>query len=163
MIKKTKVRFVARLWYYFRMGYATYLTFLLGAVQTLVVVWYLAIKDTPALANLFGHFVPFAVVVSAVGIPPTILVGWLHLKRSPAYSSELDIGVEANPYNYKFPPGFALEAIGPWYLELLLMMRRLLESEQLLTSEDKTRLRELEQKLRILNKGGFVGNPRRNL
>jgi hypothetical protein len=163
MIRKTKIGFVARLWYYFRIGYATYLTFLLGAVQTLIVVWYLAIKDTPVIANLFGHFVPFAVVVCAVGIPPTILIGWLHLKRSPAYSSELDIGVESNPYNYKYPPGYTKEAWGPMFLEILVMLERLLDSEELVTTEDKARLQGLKDKLTLLKEGGFVGSPRRSL
>jgi len=156
----SKLGFVARLWYYFRIGYGTYLTFLLGAVNTLVVVWYLAIREVPLIESLFGRFVPFAVAVTLVGVPLSVAMGWLHIKRTPAYSSELDIGVEANPYYYKLPPGFNREAFAPLYLELLTQMTRLLDVQNLLTNEDKSRIEELEQKMRLLISGGLVGTPR---
>ena len=156
----SKFGFVARLWYYFRIGYGTYLTFLLGAVNTLVVVWYLAIREVPAIENFFGHFVGFAVVVALVGVPLSVAMGWLHIKRTPAYSSEMDIGVEANPYYYKLPPGYNKEAFAPLYLELLTQTTRLLDAQNLLTSEDKSRIEALEQKMRLLIDGGLVGTPR---
>jgi len=65
----SKLGFVARVWYYFRIGYSTYLTFVLGAANTLVVVWYLAIREVPAIENFFGHFVPFAILTTLVGVP----------------------------------------------------------------------------------------------
>jgi len=156
----TRLRYLARLWFYFRIGYATYLTFLLGVINTLIVVWYLAIQQAPEIQNLFGHFVPFAVFTILVGGPLSVLVGWLHLKKSSAYASEMDIGVEANPYYYKFPPGYTKEVLGPLYLELLLQMKRLLSSQKLLDDEQRKRIEELEKKLQILNDGGHVGNPR---
>lgn len=159
----SKLGFVARLWYYFRIGYGTYLTFLLGAVNTLVVVWYLAIREVPAVENLFGHFVPFAVLVTLVGVPLSVAMGWLHLKRTPAYTSELDIGVEANPYYYKLPPGYNKEAFAPLYLELLTQVTRLLDAHKLLTNDDKSRIEALDRKMRLLIEGGFVGTPRTRL
>lgn len=156
----SKVGFLARLWFYFRMGYSTYLTFLLGYVSTLVTVYYLAIKNIPDLLNVFPHFVPFAVLATVIGGPLSITIGWVHLKRSPAYRSEIDIGVEANPYYYKLPPGFNREVFAPLYLELLVQMKRLLESQKLLNTEEKTRIEELERKLHVLIDGGLVGTPR---
>jgi len=100
-------------WYYFRIGYSTYLTFLLGYVSTLVMVYYLAIKNLPILVDIFPRFVPFAIVALLVGAPLSVLIGWVHLKRSPAYSSEADIGVEANPYTYKLSPGVWREVFAP--------------------------------------------------
>lgn len=157
------LRFVARLWYYFRMGYATYLTFLLGYVSTLITVYYLAIKNIPALLDVFPKFVPFAVLSTVIGVPLSIGIGWLHLKRSLAYSSEMDIGVESNPYYYKFPPGYTLEVWGPVYLELLLQVKKLLAANKLLNDEERERIENLEKKLRILNEGGYIGQPRRRL
>lgn len=162
-MQKSRLNFIARLWFYFRQGYATYLTFILGALNTLVVVWYLAIKDYPLVENLFGHFESFAVVTTLIGVPLAIVLGWLHYKRTPAYTSELDIGVEANPYYYKYPPGYNRDVWGPLYLELLTMIRRLSESNKLVSAEEKTRLDELERKLKILNEGGYVGQPRRKI
>jgi hypothetical protein len=157
------LRFVARLWFYFRMGYATYLTFLMGYVSTLITVYYLAIKSIPALLDVFPKFVPFAALSTVIGVPFSIGIGWLHLKRSLAYSSEMDIGAESNPYYYKLPPGYTLEVWGPVYLELLLQMKKLLAANKLLDEEGKERIENLEEKLRILNEGGYVGQPRRNL
>jgi len=158
-----RMTFVARIWYYFRMGYATYLTFIMGYVTTLVTVYYLAIKDIPSLLNIFPKFIPFAVISTAVGVPLAIGVGWFHLKRSPAYSSEMDIGVESNPWYYKLPPGYWLEVWGPVNLELLLQVKKLLKANELLSEEDRVRIENLEKKLEILSKGGYVGSPRRSL
>jgi hypothetical protein len=157
------INFIARMWYYFRIGYSTYLTFLLGALNTLIVVWYLAAEQIPLVQSLFGHFVPFAVVTSLIGIPLSIAIGWGHLKGSPAYQSEADIGVEANPYYYKFPPGYTREVYGPVYLELLIELKRLLEKENLLNDDDRSRIQSLEGKLRLLNRGGMIGTPRRRI
>ena len=60
-------------------------------------------------------------------------------------------------------PGYWKEAFTPTYLEILLLSRRLLEAQNLLTSEDKTRIEDLEKKLRTLMEGGLVGKPRSNL
>ncbi len=159
----SRIGYAARLWFYFRIGYATYLTFLLGAVNTLVVVWYLAIREVPAIQSLFGHFLPFAIVVTLLGVPTSIAIGWVHLKRSPAYSSELDIGVEANPYYYKLPPGYNREVFAPLYLELLTQLKRLLEAQKLLDKEERLRIQGLEQKLQVLIEGGLVGRPKRKI
>ena len=148
------------MWYYFRIGFATYLSFLLGAVNTLVVVWYLAIQNAPTIQSIFGHFLEFAVVATLIGVPLSVGIGWIHIKRSPAYTSELDIGVEANPYYYKLPPGFNREVFAPVYLELLVQMKRLLDTNKLLNSEEKSRIESLEQKLQVLIDGGYVGKPR---
>jgi hypothetical protein len=154
-------RLFTRSWYYFRMGYSTYLTFLLGYVSTFVTVYYLAIKDMPMLLNIFPHFLTFAVFGTVIGVPLSILIGWLHLKRTPAYAAEADIGVEANPYNYKLPPGFWREALAPTFLELLRQNRTILATNKMLSPEDEEKISELERKLVILISGGYVGRPRR--
>ena len=154
-------RFVTRSWYYFRMGYSTYLTFLLGYVSTFVTVYYLAIKDMPILLNIFPHFLTFAVFGTVIGAPLSVFIGWLHLKRTPAYTAEADIGAEANPYNYKLPPGFWREVLAPTFLELLRQNRTILATNKLLSREDEEKISELERRLAILISGGYVGRPRR--
>jgi hypothetical protein len=98
-------RLLFRSWYYFRIGYSTYLTFLLGFATTIVTVYYLAINNIPALKTVFTSFWLFTILSLAVGVPLSVLAGWLHYKRSQAYSSEVDIAVEANPYYFKIIPG----------------------------------------------------------
>lgn len=154
-------RVANRAWYYFRIGYSTYLTFLLGYASTLVTVYYLAIKSVPDLLVLFPKFVPFAVICTVVGVPLSVGVGWIHLKRSRLYSSEQDIAIESNPYNYKIPPGFWTEAFTPLYLEILVQLRKLSDAEGLLTDAEKSRIDDIEKKMRTLIDGGIVGNPRR--
>lgn len=156
-------RYAFRFWYYFRLGYGTYATFLLGYVTTLVTVYYLAIKNIPELLELFPQFTSFAVLATFLGGPVIVLVGWAHLKRSQAYSSELDISYEANPYLYKMYPGYWIEAFTPLYLEIARFLRVISEKEGLLTEEDRARLKEIEVKLEVLIQGGYVGTPRRKL
>jgi hypothetical protein len=153
-------RILFRAWYYFRLGYSTYLTFLLGYVSTLITVYYLAIKNIPSLLDIFPKFVPFAILATLIGAPLSIWIGWLHLKRSGAYSSEQDIAVEANPYQYKIPPGISVEVSYPAALIQLRILRRLAETNGLLSDSEKKELGELEKKYLVLISGGYVGTPR---
>ena len=155
-------RIAGRAWFYFRMGYSTYLTFIVGYVSTLITVYYLAIKDSPELLGFFPHFAPFAVLCTVVGIPMSVGLGWMHYKRTPAFTSEQDIQFEANPYYFKLPPGYYLEVFGPLYLEMLTLLKKISSTQQLIDDEDKARIEDLQRKLNVLNKGGYVGTPRRS-
>ncbi len=153
-------RFLYRMWYYFRVGYSTYLTFLLGFATTLVTVYYLAIQNMPFLLDVFPRFLPFAITALLIGLPLSVFIGWIHLKGSAIWRSELDIAVEANPYLYKMYPGYWKEAFAPLYLELLRGMKMMLEKEKMLTRDDKERIESLEEKLQKLVEGSYVGVPR---
>ena len=87
----------------------------------------------------------------------------MHYKRSAAYTSEVDIQMEANPYFFKLPPGYNLEVLGPLYLEILVLLKRLVAGQEMLNEEDKARIEKLEQKLQVLVNGGLVGTPRKKL
>ena len=154
-------RIITRAWFYFRTGYSVYLTFLLGYVSTLVTLYYLAITNLPDLLRIFPHFFIFVVFGTVVGVPLSIVVGWLHLKRTRAWTAEMDIGAEANPYNYKLLPGYWTEVFTPLFLELLRQNKRLLASNKLLSPEDERAISELERKLEALISGDYVGEPRR--
>ncbi len=157
MVNRSRMPF--RSWYYFRTGYATYLAFILAAINMMVVVYYLAIKSIPALEIVFPSFAIWALIITAVGIPLSVFLGWLHVKRSAAFRSELDIQVEANPYYYKLPPGFWKDVFAPTYLELLKLSLKLLNKEPL-TEEEQKQIKELQKKLESLISGGYIGNPR---
>jgi hypothetical protein len=153
--------YLTRFWYYFRIGYSTYLTFILGYASTLVTVYYLAIKNIPSLLDIFPKFVPFAALATVIGAPLSVVIGWAHLKRTTSYSAEADITVESNPYSYRLVPGKEAEAFAPAYLEILTLVTRLLNSQNLLGSEEQERVRVVEEKLRALIDGSMVGSPRR--
>ncbi|MGC8961740.1 MAG: hypothetical protein ACP5K1_04775, partial [Candidatus Bathyarchaeia archaeon] len=155
------IRYLSRAWFYFRTGFSLYLSFLLGAVNTLTVVYYLLIRNVPALEKVFPKFFIFAVIAVVVGIPLGVFVGWLHMKGTPAWTSEMEISVEANPYYYKLPPGYQQEVYAPLYLEVLRLVRRIADREGLLAPEEMAEIRELEDKMKHLIKGGYIGTPRR--
>ena len=87
-----------RSWYYFRMGWGTYFAFIFAAINTLVVTYYLAIERVPALLTIFPNFLQYILIISAIGVPLLIIVGYIHYKRTLAFKSEADILVESNPY-----------------------------------------------------------------
>lgn len=153
----------SRSWYYFRIGYNTYLVFLLGYSSTLVTVYYLAIRNIPELQSLFQRFWLFAVLATVIGVPASVMTGWVHTKRSSLMKAEMDIAVEANPYYYKLPPGYWKDAAFPVYLKTLRLVRALSKKANLLTEEEEAEIDELEKKLKILLEGGYVGAPRRKL
>ena len=152
-----------RAWYYFRLGYSTYLTFLLGYVSTFVTLYYLAIKNMPPLLDLFPHFADFVIVGTVIGVPLAVAIGWVHMKRSALFVSEQDVALEANPYNYKLIPGYWQEAFVPTFLTLLKQNRKILASNRLLSAEEDQTITELERKLETLISGGYVGKPRRQM
>ena len=53
---KMKTKILFRAWYYFRTGWATYFTFIMASVNTLVVTYYLAIEKIPSLKIIFPTF-----------------------------------------------------------------------------------------------------------
>ena len=147
---------ISRMWYYFRLGYGTYLTFLLGYTTTAVTVYYLAIKNAPILAVMFPNFIPFFVIVVLVSVPLAILAGWIHMKRSKLYQSEQDISVESNPYYYKLPPGYTREVYAPITIKQLEILSKLAEKNNLIDEKDIAEIDELKAKVRILRDGGIV-------
>ncbi len=93
---KTNLGF--RGWFYFRMGWSTYFVFILAAINTLTVTYFLAIENYPTLKSVFPSFEQYVVIIMCVGIPLLIVIGYAHYKKTLAYKSEMDVLVESNPY-----------------------------------------------------------------
>ena len=87
-----------RLWYYFRQGWSIYFAFILAAINTLTVTYFLAVEKYPVLVGIFPSFFQYVVIMGAIGIPILILAGYVHYKRTQAFKSEADVLVESNPY-----------------------------------------------------------------
>ena len=87
-----------RSWYYFRMGWGTYFAFVFAAINTLTVTYYLAIERVPSLVAIFPNFFQYILIISSIGIPLLIIVGYIHYKRTLAFKSEIDVTMESNPY-----------------------------------------------------------------
>ena len=149
-------RVLFRSWYYFRIGYGTYLTFLLGFLTTIVTVYYLAINNIPVLKSLFSSFLSFSVLAVAVGVPIAALSGYVHFKRSRAYSSEVDIGVEANPYYFKVTPGKEREIQAPLAIANIDLSLAMAAKLGVLTPEVESEyLRAREKYVRLLKHGDY--------
>ena len=86
-----------RSWYYFIMGWSTYFAFIFAAINTLTVTYYLAIEKIPALVSIFPSFIQYVLIITGIGIPILILIGYAHFKRTKAFQSEVEILIESNP------------------------------------------------------------------
>lgn len=156
MKSKYKKTMPFRAWFYFRMGWSTYFAFIFAAVNTLVVTYYLAIERIPELKYIFPSFSIYATIMVIIGIPLLVLFGYAHFKKSQAYSSEADIGVESNPYYFKLPPGHQKNVFVPLQLLLSQIVLKIATNEKL-TAEEIDKLKDIQRQLDILIKGGSVG------
>jgi len=87
-----------RAWFYFRNGWSLYFAFIFAAINTLTVTYYLAIEKIPSLQIIFPSFLHYIVIVTTIGIPFLVFIGYAHYKRTAAFRSEVDISIETNPY-----------------------------------------------------------------
>ena len=85
-------------WFYFRQGWSNYLAFLLGAVNTLTITYFLAIERYPVLVAIFPNFIQYVLIACSIGVPTIVLVGYAHWKKTAARKAEVDIFYEVNPY-----------------------------------------------------------------
>ena len=85
-------------WFYFRMGWSTYFAFILAAINTLTVTYFLAVDNYPALKIIFPSFEIYVLILISIGVPLLIFVGYSHYKKTKAFRSEMDILVESNPF-----------------------------------------------------------------
>ena len=84
-------------WFYFRMGWSTYFAFILAAINTLTVTYFLAVDNYPLLNIIFPSFEIYILIITSIGIPLLIFVGYSHYKKTEAFKSEVDILLESNP------------------------------------------------------------------
>ena len=89
---------VFRSWFYFRTGWQTYFAFILAAINTLTVTYFLAIENYPSLQTVFPSFEIYILITISIGIPLLVFIGYVHFKRSRSFKSEADVLIESNPY-----------------------------------------------------------------
>ena len=83
------------------MGWSTYFAFIFAAINTLTVTYFLAIERYPELSVIFPSFPQYVLIITIIGIPLLILVGYVHYKRTLAFRSEVDVVLESNPYQLR--------------------------------------------------------------
>jgi hypothetical protein len=80
------------------MGWTTYFAFILAAINTLTVTYFLAVDNYPALKVIFPSFEIYVLIIISIGVPLLIFVGYSHYKKTKAFRSEMDVLVESNPF-----------------------------------------------------------------
>ena len=80
------------------MGWSTYFAFILAAINTLTVTYFLAVSNYPALKIIFPSFEIYVLILISIGVPLLIFIGYCHYKKTKAFRSEMDILVESNPF-----------------------------------------------------------------
>jgi hypothetical protein len=140
----TKERFFFRMWYYFRNGWSTYFAFILAAINTLTVTYYLAIERIPILQIIFPSFVQYVVIITAIGIPLLVIIGYAHFKKTKARRAEVDVNFETDPYRRRFIVNTELT------LELNFRMIEILlkiSSGENMSEEEKQEIKSYKEKL----------------
>ncbi len=153
-------RLIFRSWYYFRIGYGTYVAFPLGFASTMIVIYELALKDVPQIHDYFPHLYIFGIVALLVIGPVSIYAGLYHLKRTGAYSAEASVLTESNPYVYKAIPGKEREVILPLMMLTARGLAKVMEQQQSLTLEEQKEFESVLAKANTLLEGASVGLPK---
>ena len=98
MSKEKQKKAGFRGWFYFRQGWSLYFAFIFAGINTLTVTYFLAIERYPALHEIFPTFIHYVFIVSIIGVPLLVFIGFVHYKRSPLYKSEISAAYESNPW-----------------------------------------------------------------
>ena len=133
-------------WFYFRTGWATYFAFIVAAVNALTVTFFLAIDEYPSLGVIFPTFFHYVVIVSGIGVPLLIFVGYVHYKKSKSFRAEQDVLIETSPHFRRILQN--TEVLLPSYLKLIELVVKLSENKKLTDKE----LEEVSKLQNQLNK-----------
>lgn len=151
-----KAPFLFRIWYYIRVGFGEYLNFSLSMLNTIILFHAFVISNMANIPSLLENLYFFLILGILTIIPFAILLGWLHFKRSPAFKAEADLIVEANPYYYKFAPGWQTKVQLPYLKFMTKSYIALLQSKGELQGEGIKVLNELLKNLELLEQGGTL-------
>ena len=150
-----KQNILFRSWFYFRTGWQTYFAFILAAINTLTVTYFLAVDNYPSLKTVFPSFEIYILIMLSIGIPLLVLVGFVHFKRSRSFKSEVDILVESNPYQKRNTVNS--EMILRLNLKLVLMMLKISNKDNLSESEIKE-IKQLQEEILTIAKNRTLSN-----
>ena len=137
-------KLIFRSWFYFRQGWSTYFAFVMAAINTLTVTYYLAIQEYPILNDIFPTFFHYVLYTVLIGIPLLTYVGYAHFKKFSAYKAEADIGFESNPYFRRML--INSEITLPVQLKLLELLIKITKNEKL-TSEETDEISKIQKEL----------------
>ena len=144
-----------RAWFYFRIGYSTYIAFFIGFASNIVVIYALAIK--PIHLPYFDRLWIFATVALLVAVPLSVIVGLFHMKRTGAFAADASVSLEANPYIYKVVPGKEQEVILPLMIIMAKGIAKVLQRQETLTDSERKEFEDVLVKANQLLQGQSFG------
>src|SRR5467141_625064 len=153
-------KLIFRSWYYFRIGYGTYVAFPLGFASTMIVIYALAVVSVPVIHNIFPHLYVFGIVGILIIVPISIYAGLYHIKRTGAYSAEASVLTESNPYVYRAIPGKEREVFLPLMVLTAKGLAKVMEQQHALTLEEQREVGIVLCKANTLLEGASVGLPK---
>ena len=145
-----------RAWYYFRMGWSTYFAFILAAINTLTVTYFLAIDNYPSLKLIFPSFEIYILIIVSIGIPLLIAIGYAHFKRTQAFKSEIDVMIESNPYQRRNTVNNEINL--RVNLQLMKLLTKLVNNEKLDTSDSENLKKLIKTYEEFTENRSFVNN-----
>tara|TARA_B100000470_G_C19674986_1_gene339300 strand:+ start:44 stop:544 length:501 start_codon:yes stop_codon:yes gene_type:complete len=143
-------------WYYFRMGWSTYFAFILAAINTLTVTYFLAIDNYPSLKSIFPSFEIYILIIVSIGIPLLIAIGYAHFKRTQAFKSEIDVMIESNPYQRRNTVNNEINL--RVNLQLMKLLTKLVNNEKLDTSESENLKKLIKTYEEFTENRSFINN-----
>ena len=96
------------------------------------------------MKEVFPSFIHYVVIISAIGIPCLVFIGYAHYKRTPSFKAEADIQIEANPHFRRTL--INTELLLSMFLEISQLTMKLSNNEKL-TDKELDQLSKLQQKL----------------
>jgi len=154
-------RVLFRAWFYFRIGYGTYIALLIGIASNLLLLYRLGVQDVKYLADIFPSLTIFTVVALLVAVPISISVGLYHMKRTGAFAADASVSTEQNPYIYKIIPGKEQEVLYPLLMMTAKGLIKVLDREAMITPSEKQEFEDALAKATALIQGQAVGLPAR--
>ena len=142
-MNKKKLAF--RAWFYFRTGWSMYFAFILSAINTLTVTYYLAVEKVPALVEIFPTFLHYVVIFIGLGFPILVATGYAHYKRTSARKAEVDISVETNPYMIR------MLVNSEYILKLNLSLSNVLLKLQTSEKLSETDIKEISKRVKVFH------------
>lgn len=152
MTKFKPRRLIYRSWFYFRVGYGTYVALLVGIGGNLLLFYRLGVQYIDFLKDVFPSLTVFSIVALIVTIPASIGFGFYHMKRTGAFAADASVSTEQNPYVYKIVPGKEQEVLYPILALTLKGLVKVLD-HQPVTEEEKEEFQEAIAKTNRLIQG----------
>ena len=149
-----------RSWFYFRVGYATYVALLIGIASNLLLFYRLGVQYVKFLSDIFPTLTIFTLAAIGVTFPLSVGAGLYHMKRTGAFAADASVQTESNPYIYKIIPGKEQEVFLPLWIATVRSLTKVLDQQHTMTSDEKKEIEGILNKADSLLNGQYVGRPR---